>query len=125
MTEWTIERNPNSAQRALIRHLIAHGLEGCDVVDSTPDDVEWEYRGWEAEYISWYDDGTVEVCGSQQQDQQRLHRRATLYNPPEYKRFEGTVYCVVVCDFTDDTLAGETSVTLEYEGGVSYPGDWV
>jgi len=110
-------------ERALGKHIIAHCREApaeC-IEDHTPSEVELKWHGWTIESVDG-DDTTIEVHATQTGTETQKVRSAT-YNPPgkahpaEYKNYEGTVHAVARVDWSENPLAGDTTLHIEYEGG--------
>jgi hypothetical protein len=102
------------ALTVLGRHIIASALEE-DYDDHTPDDVDWEYRGWDVERVDGHDE-VIEVVGTQEDYQ----TRGGTFNA---RVWGGTIRVHVRVDYTDKSLAGEFETHIEWVGGVPSPPD--
>lgn len=112
-------------EKALGQHIIAHCLEGENVEIFLPDQVEYEYHGWNIESVDG-DESVIEVHGTQEGSEAELVSRAK-YNPPgqahpaEYKHHKGTIHAIARVDWSEYPLAGESHIMIEFEGGMPRP----
>lgn len=116
-------------EKALGRHIVISCLEARNdsIDDYLPDDVEYDWDGWTIEHVDG-DETAIEVVATQE-DSESVKVKNARYNPPgkahpaEYEHYEGTIVAHARIDWSDDPLAGDSHITLDWEGGAPSPPD--
>ena len=110
------------ADEALGRHIIVHCFESDVVEDHAPGEVDLHWDEWSIESVDR--DGTaIEVHATQDGYETTLASRRTRHHPAEYEHHDGTAHAIARADWSDDPLAGDCEMVIEWEGGKPLPPD--